>query len=232
MLRLCSRSWFYPGKYEMVKKSWFNAVDGGPTLNQHLINTSDLPGLAELTHVDDDGGGGCVTDSQAGGRLSGAHTCRFQEVSRRPGMQETDAETMQTTWLSSQKHLQHTPSYRETGFFCRTPRWACSASLGRVLVEGNVRLLLKRGCNTCDFCYTTDFLEPSWWNSNMGIYWLTGNSAFNSLTAKLFNLNFHPLEVDSRWRDPQLQVSENYSDLTKLGVNCFQILLIDVTFDL
>ena len=32
----------------------------------------------------------------------------------------------------------------------------------------------------------------------------------NPLTAKLFNLNFHPLEVVSRWRDPQLQVSENY----------------------
>ena len=31
---------------------------------------------------------------------------------------------------------------------------------------------------------------------------------FNPLTAKLFNLNFHLLV--SRWRDPQLQVSENY----------------------
>ena len=31
----------------------------------------------------------------------------------------------------------------------------------------------------------------------------------NPLTAKLFNLNFCPLEVVSRWRDPQLQVSEN-----------------------
>ena len=39
-------------------------------------------------------------------------------------------------------------------------------------------------------------------------------SDFNPLTAKLFNLNFHPLEVVSRLRDPQLQVSENYSDLT------------------
>ena len=27
---------------------------------------------------------------------------------------------------------------------------------------------------------------------------------FNPLTAKLFNLNFHPLEIVSRWRDPQL----------------------------
>ena len=39
----------------------------------------------------------------------------------------------------------------------------------------------------------------------------------NPLTAKLFNLNFHPPEVVSRWRDPQLQVSENYSDLTSGG---------------
>ena len=37
----------------------------------------------------------------------------------------------------------------------------------------------------------------------------------NPLTAKLFNLNFHPLEAVSRWRDPQLQGSENYSDYTK-----------------
>ena len=38
----------------------------------------------------------------------------------------------------------------------------------------------------------------------------------HGLTAKLFNWNFHALEVVSRSRDPQLQVSENYSDLTKL----------------
>ena len=47
-------------------------------------------------------------------------------------------------------------------------------------------------------------------------------SIVNPLTANLFNLIFHPLEVVSRWRDPQLQV--------KMEVNCFQILLIDVTF--
>ena len=40
-------------------------------------------------------------------------------------------------------------------------------------------------------------------------------SRVNPLTAKLFNCNFHPLKVVYRWRDPQLQVSENYSDLTK-----------------
>ena len=44
----------------------------------------------------------------------------------------------------------------------------------------------------------------------------------NSLTAKLFNLTFHPLEVVSRWRDPQLQVSENYSDLTKWRLTVFK----------
>ena len=29
---------------------------------------------------------------------------------------------------------------------------------------------------------------------------------FNPLPDKLSNLNFHPLEVVSRWRDPQLQM--------------------------
>ena len=45
---------------------------------------------------------------------------------------------------------------------------------------------------------------------------------FNPFTAKLFNLNFLPLEVVSRWRDPQLQVSENYSDLTKWRSTVFK----------
>ena len=38
---------------------------------------------------------------------------------------------------------------------------------------------------------------------------------FNPLTAKLFYFYFHSLKVVSRWRDTQLQVSENYSDLTE-----------------
>ena len=45
---------------------------------------------------------------------------------------------------------------------------------------------------------------------------------FNPLTAKLFNLNFHPLEVVSRWRDSQLQVSENYLNLAKWGSTVFK----------
>ena len=44
----------------------------------------------------------------------------------------------------------------------------------------------------------------------------------NPLTAKFFNLNFHPFEVVSCWRDPQLQVSENYSDLTKWRSTLFK----------
>ena len=42
-----------------------------------------------------------------------------------------------------------------------------------------------------------------------------GSVLSQHLAAELFNSNFHPLEVVSHWRDPQLQVSENYSDLTK-----------------
>ena len=43
----------------------------------------------------------------------------------------------------------------------------------------------------------------------------TQNIALNFLTAKVFSWNFQPLDVVSRWRDPQLQVAENDSDLTK-----------------
>ena len=39
----------------------------------------------------------------------------------------------------------------------------------------------------------------------------------NPLTAKLFHIIFYPLEVASRWRDPQLQVCEIYLFLTKWG---------------
>ena len=37
--------------------------------------------------------------------------------------------------------------------------------------------------------------------------------AFNPRPAKLIYLNFHPLEVVSRYRDPQLQVDENYLNI-------------------
>ena len=50
------------------------------------------------------------------------------------------------------------------------------------------------------------------------------------ILSALINWNFHQLEVVSRWRDPQLQVGENCSDLKKIEVNDFESLLIDVTF--
>ena len=36
---------------------------------------------------------------------------------------------------------------------------------------------------------------------------------FSPLLAELPGLNFNPLEVVSRYRDPQLQVGENYPSL-------------------
>ena len=45
----------------------------------------------------------------------------------------------------------------------------------------------------------------------------------NPFLAKLSHLNFHPLEVVSRYRDPQLQVEENYSYLFNLRPKHFQI---------
>ena len=41
----------------------------------------------------------------------------------------------------------------------------------------------------------------------------------NPQPAKLFFFNFQPLEVMSRYRDPQLQVVENYSNLFNLSTN-------------
>ena len=42
---------------------------------------------------------------------------------------------------------------------------------------------------------------------------------FNPYPANQIYLNFHPLEVVSRYRDPQLQVDENYSYLFILRQN-------------
>ena len=53
---------------------------------------------------------------------------------------------------------------------------------------------------------------------NRGHVWVCGVYRVNTLTSKLFNWNFHPLEVVSRWRNSQLQASENYSSLTKCGL--------------
>ena len=39
---------------------------------------------------------------------------------------------------------------------------------------------------------------------------------FNPYPAKLIYLNFQPLEVVSRYRDPQTQVVENYQTFTNI----------------
>ena len=73
---------------------------------------------------------------------------------------------------------------------------------------------VERANYICD-----DFkLKKSRWS--LGLYNIF--QRFNPLTAKLFDLNFHPLEVVSRWRDPQFQVSEIYSDLTKWKSTVFK----------
>ena len=48
--------------------------------------------------------------------------------------------------------------------------------------------------------------------NNVQVFSLIHKKLFKSLN-KLRNLNFHPLEVVSRYRYPQLQVGENYSYL-------------------
>ena len=40
---------------------------------------------------------------------------------------------------------------------------------------------------------------------------ISTNSELNPLPTKFLNLNFHPLKVVSRYRDPQLAVVENFS---------------------
>ena len=40
---------------------------------------------------------------------------------------------------------------------------------------------------------------------------ISTNSELNPLPAKFLNLNFHPLKVVSRYRDPQLAVVEKFS---------------------
>ena len=50
------------------------------------------------------------------------------------------------------------------------------------------------------------------------------------LTPEIFNLNFHSPEVVSRYRDTQLQVSENLCDLRKLNRNIYQYFKIESIF--
>ena len=53
---------------------------------------------------------------------------------------------------------------------------------------------------------------------------------FNPYPAELIYLHFHPLEVVSRYRDPQPQVVENYSYLPNLGPNIYKYLCSNINF--
>ena len=86
---------------------------------------------------------------------------------------------------------------------------------------------LQLGVNHVNNIMTKFSLIPDYYNVT------TGNKKETHHTAQLPPyLNFHPLEVVSRWRDPQLQVSENYSDLTKWRSTLFMFVqaTINVTF--
>ena len=81
-------------------------------------------------------------------------------------------------------------------------------------------------CDPC-YCHINQVIfiltEVTIVNKTHQSFWITAIlTAINPLTDKFFNLNFYPLEVVSRWRDPQLQVSENYSDLTKWRSTVFE----------
>ena len=59
------------------------------------------------------------------------------------------------------------------------------------------------------FCFCISHYKSQSLNKKIKINHI---NPFNPLTAELFNWNFHPLEVDAIHN---LQVSENYADLTK-----------------
>ena len=55
-------------------------------------------------------------------------------------------------------------------------------------------------------------------------------ACFNPYPAKFFYLNFHQLEVVSRYRDPQLQEGENYSYLFNLRPNIWKSFFLNTNF--
>ena len=74
---------------------------------------------------------------------------------------------------------------------------------------GNRSSGLKRS-DKAHFCHLIKTLLKIEWRITLcRIVLGTLHLAFKN-PAKSNNLNFHPLEVVSRYRDPQLQVTENY----------------------
>ena len=69
--------------------------------------------------------------------------------------------------------------------------------------------------NPIIYSFLNESFRVSIWQINAFIYIkeIINFISINFYSAKLIYLSFHPLKVVSRYRDPQLQVAENYSYL-------------------
>ena len=98
---------------------------------------------------------------------------------------------------------------RARAWVCDGPRGVIQVGRGRWWeLNGSIAgfvLSLSRSSNAVIISFQPDVL----WE----------NSYFNPYPAKLIYLNFHPFEVVSRYRDPQLQVADNYLYLFNLSTN-------------
>ena len=98
-------------------------------------------------------------------------------------------------WLASSKGKQSSfPENTQTLVYCRAT------------VADDGPTSNQHWCNA--LCFRDQAL-----NRNLVRIWYAQMEIINPSTAKLHNLFFHPLEVVSRCRDPQLQVGENCSYL-------------------
>ena len=128
---------------------------------------------------------------------------------------EAYGQQMHCTLVLNSHHVARL-KYRES-FPSATPK-----SLARLINFGPERLVVSFTFNIR--CLGGYLYNASWVMGQRLRHWAIVWSwcSHNPLTAKLLNLNFHPLEIVSRWRDPQLQVSENYADLTKWRSTLFK----------
>ena len=65
-----------------------------------------------------------------------------------------------------------------------------------------------------------NYAYNKFWSQRVHVF--TSQALFNPYPAELNNLNFHPLEVVSRYRDLQLQVAEHYWYLFNLTPNIWK----------
>ena len=104
---------------------------------------------------------------------------------------------------------------------CFTVSLICTAFIGIFLVMTLLRRV-SLVLNSSRFKYfrfsfykITDGEITKWQRLGNGLVRVISNTPLLNPSHARFHWNFHPLEVVSHRRDPQLQMSENYSDLTK-----------------